>query len=134
MKTLKSFFYLSLISLFIWSCSSIPQKNTSAKEKPVVIENDSLEYQVIIIDPGFTSYLSTRAKPMNFHTLEYLEAKNKRYVTTWNSRVINPASYDSNIYGMSIDYDHKINYGLEVNYKLYWYFKFAEEKYRMRLD
>ena len=33
------------------------------KEKPVVIANDSLEYEIIILDIGFTLYLNTMPGP-----------------------------------------------------------------------
>ena len=134
MKPLKFYSYLFIIAFLIISCGSYQTKNNQIKEQPVVIANDSLEYQITIIDPGFTTYLSSTAKPINFYEQSYLENKNKVFVRTWNSRVQNPTRYSADIYGMTINYDPKINYGLEVNYKLFWYFRFAEKKYRTRLD
>ena len=54
--------------------TTYPVKNSKeSKEKPVIISNDSLEYEVIIIDTGFTLYLNTIAKPKNYYSLNYLE-------------------------------------------------------------
>lgn len=103
------------------------------KEEPVRIANDSLEYEVIIIDIGFNAFLNTRARPMNFYSQEFLETRNRYYVTEWNIRAQNPSQFNSSIYENIIDYQPNIDYGLEVNYKLFWYFQFAQRKYKMKL-
>ena len=51
----------------------------------------------------------------------------------WNNRVLLPAQYDTNLYQWPIDYDPKIDYGYEVNYKLYNYFIYFQRKYNQRL-
>ena len=135
MKTLQHILFLSIIGTMIWACSSSPIKNTSntPKEEPVVIANDSLEYEIIIIDPGFTTYLNSIAKPEGFYSQQYLENKNRLYVNTWNYRARNPLQFNSNIYENVIDYSPHVDYGYEVNYKLFNYFEFAQRKYRMNL-
>jgi uncharacterized protein YcfL len=135
MKQLKFYTFLITFILLIVSCGSYQTKNnTTVKEQPVVISNDELQYQIIIIDIGFTLYLNTIAKPMSYYSIAYLENKNRLYVYTWNDRARNPTKYNPNIYENLIDYDANTKYGLEVNYKLYWYFKFAEQKYKMKLS
>jgi len=126
---MKNIVYLFLAILFFWSCatkSMVSKKTISKKEEPVRIANDSLEYEIIIIDIGFNSYLAT-AMPMSYYSIDYLEHKNQLYVTLWNERFI--SNYKPNLYENQIDYDFNISYGLEVNYKLYNYFKFVEKKY-----
>lgn len=134
MKALKQISFLLTVGLFIWACSSSPVKNNpNKKEEPVVIANDSLEYEIIIIDPGFNTYLQTLARPVGYYSQVYLENKNIVYVTNWNYRAQNPTSFNSNIYQNVIDYESGINYGYEVNYKLFNYFEFAQRKYNMSL-
>ncbi len=134
MKTLKQIFIIFSVGLLVWSCSSSSIKNKRIhKEKPVVIANDSLEYEIIIIDIGFNLYLNTVAKPAGFYSQNYLENKNIFYVFEWNNRVRNPQSYNPNIYENTIEYNQNIDYGYDVNYKLYNYFKFAQQKYHMKL-
>ena len=135
MKILQHIIFLSIVGVMLWACSSSPIKDTSnsQKEEPVVIANDSLEYEIIIIDPGFTTYLNSIAKPEGFYSQQYLENKNRLYVTTWNYRVRNPLQFNSTIYENLIDYSSHIDYGYEVNYKLFNYFEFAQRKYRMNL-
>lgn len=118
-----------ILLLTIIACSTASQKiastdnNTSNKKlsDTVRIANDSLEYEVIIIDNGFSSWLASRAYPRNYHSLEYLENKNNLYVTEWNSRVLQPQRYNPNLYEMSINYRPDIHYGYEVNYLIYNY-------------
>ncbi|WP_435255506.1 DUF6146 family protein [Tenacibaculum sp. A30] len=134
MKTLQHILALSIIGIMLWACGSSPQKNTSnTNEEPVVIANDSLEYEIIIIDPGFTTYLNSIAKPEGYYSQTYLENKNRLYVITWNYRAQNPLQFNPNIYENVIDYSPHIDYGYEVNYKLFNYFEFAQRKYKMSL-
>ncbi len=134
---MKNLVYLLLIvGILIFSCGT-PKKTviTTAdqQEEPVRIANDSLEYEIIIFDVGFNTYLNTIAKPMGFYSQEYLETRNRVYVAEWNLRASNPLRYDPSIYENIIDYQPQIDYGLEVNYKLFNYFQFAQRKYKMRL-
>ena len=130
-------FTFLVVSLFIFSCGS--KQNTLAstdetqKEEPVRIANDSLEYEIYILDIGFNTYLNTIARPMSYYSNEFLRTRNIYYVQEWNSRARNPTRFNPNIYENIIDYQSHIDYGLEVNYKLFWYFQFAQRKYNMRL-
>ena len=134
MKTLQHILALSIIGIMLWSCGPSPIKNTSnTNEEPVVIANDSLEYEIIIIDPGFTTYLNSIAKPEGYYSQTYLENKNRLYVINWNYRAQNPLQFNPNIYENVIDYSPHIDYGYEVNYKLFNYFEFAQRKYKMSL-
>jgi hypothetical protein len=123
-----------ILGVFILGCSSTsPTTQSDAlPDGAVKIANEELEYEIIIIDQGFETYLYSIAKPANFYSQEFYEIKNQRYVIEWNIRTQNPMKYNSNIYEMEINYDPKIDYGLDVNYKLYNYFKFVEYKYKER--
>lgn len=117
-----------LFILVILSCTSsknivIADGTTIATKTSdtVKIANDSLEYEVIIIDPGFSSWLSGYAKPRGFYSESYLENKNLFWSIEWNSRYNQPQRYGRNMYEMRIDYDRSIHYGYEVNYLIYNY-------------
>ncbi|MXN92486.1 hypothetical protein GR160_14750 [Flavobacterium sp. Sd200] len=98
----------------------------------VRIANDSLEYEIIIIDPGFNSWLQSRAMPRNYYGQVYLENKNRFWVTEWNIRVNQPQRY-GDMYQMSIDYHPDIDYGYEVNYLLFNYLVYFQVTNRQRL-
>jgi hypothetical protein len=99
----------------------------------VRIANDSLEYEVIIIDNGFSTWLASRAYPRNYYSLQYLENKNYLYVTEWNNRVLQPQRYSPRLYEMSIDYRPDIHYGYEVNYLIYNYMIYFQNTYKQKL-
>jgi hypothetical protein len=112
---------------------SNPEKPKTATNDTIKIVNEELEYEVIIIEPGFDSWLQSTALPRGYYTQNYLENKNNFYVLEWNNRVRQPQIYPPNLYEMSIDYQSTINYGYEVNYMIYNYMIYFQNKYNQRL-
>jgi len=131
---MKTIIYFIAITFLLVSCGTTNSTTTkdNLPDGAVRIANEELEYEIIIIDPGFETYLASIAKPASFYSIDYYEAKNQRYVTEWNIRFRSPQQYNTSIYENEINYDFNTNYGLDVNYKLYNYFKFVEYKYRER--
>ncbi|MET3027776.1 DUF6146 family protein [Flavobacterium sp. UW10123] len=129
-----------IILLTILACSTAskniastdPVSNKKGNDT-VRIANDSLEYEVIIIDNGFSTWLASRAYPRNYYSLQYLENKNYLYVTEWNNRFSQPQRYNPNLYEMSIDYRPDIHYGYEVNYLIYNYMIYFQNTYKQKL-
>lgn len=132
MKTLQQFSLILFIGIISWACSPTLDKKKQTKEEPVVIANDSLEYEIIIMDIGFNSFLNSVAQPRGFYGLQYLENKNRIYVSNWNMIANNPTAYN-NLQFNPINYENNISYGYEVNYLLFNYFEFAQRKYRVNL-
>lgn len=133
MKHLLSFLAIALLIVSCGTTNKISKKSSDNDlEEAVVIKNDSLEYQIIIYDIGFSTFLHTIAKPENFYSQNYYEIKNIFYVSEWNNRVRNPLRY-GDFYESIIDYDQNTDYGLEVNYKLYSYFQFLKYKHGIQL-
>ncbi|MDH6309813.1 hypothetical protein M2451_002184 [Dysgonomonas sp. PFB1-18] len=96
------------------------------------MEKDKDEYEAIVLDPGFESFLLTQTSK-DFYSETYLKTKNVLMVTEWNARHSLPLLYDPNIYEVSIDYNPQTDYGLEVEYRLYMFFRFMEKEHRMSL-
>lgn len=133
---------LAFFGLFLICCcsqkkslvtsDSSTESGAAEKNDTIRIANDSLQYEIIIIEPGFEAWLTTQ-KPRNYYSLLYLENRNLRFVTEWNNRVAQPYRYDPIFYEMRIDYFMHIHYGYEVNYLLYHYFLFFQSRYKQRL-
>jgi len=135
---LRNFILFGLILFGIYSCSStkntnnLPQKTPSTVTNDTVrIANDSLEYEIIIVEPGFNSWLTTQ-RPSSYYNLSFLKNKNIFMVTTYNSRVTT-GKYNAELYPREINYDPTLEYGQEVNYLLYHYFLYFQEKYNQTL-
>ncbi len=131
---MKNLFYILFVSAFIFSCGST-QENALSKNKAetdtIRIANDSLDFELIVFDSDFESWLATQP-PIEFYELEYLEKKNRHYVMQYNIRARNPARY-GRLYPQPINYESDVDYGLELNYMLYNYFEYFQEKYNQRL-
>tara|TARA_R110001583_G_scaffold21803_1_gene82431 strand:+ start:349 stop:756 length:408 start_codon:yes stop_codon:yes gene_type:complete len=97
------------------------------------IADTKTEYEIIIIEPGFNFWLNSIAKPEGYYSQSYLENRNNVYVIEWNQRVMQPQVYVPDLYELQIDYSPNIDYGYEVNYKLYNYFIYFQRKYNQRL-
>ncbi|MEW2922000.1 MULTISPECIES: DUF6146 family protein [Flavobacteriaceae] len=99
----------------------------------VEIKDEETEYEIIIIDPGFFTWLNSIARPEGYYSQSFLENRNAIMVTNWNIRATQPLIYNPDLYQMPINYDQNIDYGYEVNYKLYNYFIYFQRKYNQRL-
>lgn len=130
--------FIVVICLLL-SCKPTNKVVNASPETPkkasdtVRIANEETEYEVIIIDPGFNTFLYSQARPRGFYSEVFLEQRNVIYVNEWNIRARQPMQYDSDLYLMQIDYDPNIHYGYEVNYLLYNYFVYFQLKYKQRL-
>lgn len=117
---------LSLVFALFVSCNAT-QNSTTFDDKPklvndtIRIANKEIEYEVIIIDGGFTTWFNSYAKPKGYYSQSYLEARNSIWVLEWNRRAMLPFQYNPNLYEMSINYQNNINYGYDVNYMIYNY-------------
>ncbi len=136
---MKNYVLILLICFGIYSCKTSDKINTSTSEvktatqDTVRIANDELEYEILIIEPGFNFWLESIAKPEGYYSQGFLESRNILYVTEWNNRVFQPQRYDPRLYELSIDYNPSIDYGYEVNYKLYNYFIYFQLHYKQQL-
>lgn len=118
------------------SCNSPKQALTEPKEQEkqqdtVRIVNQELEYEILIIEPGFYNWLATQY-PRGYYEQEYLERKNLQWVMEWNRRVMNFQLYSPNLYQLEINYQPNIDYGYEVNYLLFNYFVYFQRTYNQK--
>lgn len=125
-------FTAALVAFSVSSCKTTkkaegPEQQVELISKDSTAKEDSMEYDLIITDPGFESWLATQP-PAEFYSQQYYENWNQRYVTEWNIRHSNPLRYGG-FYETQINYDPNVDYGLELNYKLYNYFRYIEEEY-----
>lgn len=135
---MKKIIYILSVLIFIVSCNSskkIAETSIAPKKTSdtIRIANDELEYEVIIIDGGFNSWLNSIAKPRGFYTENYLESRNSIYVSEWNRRVLATHQFNPNLYEMQINYDFTTKYGYEVNYLIYNYFIYFQTTYKQQL-
>lgn len=137
---MKTIMYLLFICCVFISCNTPNKAVQNSKETldmteqdTVRIANDDIEYEIIIIEPGFNFWLASTARPEGYYSQEFMENRNWQYVIEWNNRVLQPHRYNTRLYEMRIDYDTGVDYGYEVNYKLYNYFIYFQLTYNQKL-
>ena len=132
------FYFLTIICLTL-NCSSSQkvadsQKQVDITEDDIVtIANEEVEYEITIIEPGFNTWLRSIARPKGYYTQKYMEMHNWNFVQEWNNRVLNPQQYNPRLYELQIDYQPSIDYGYDVNYKLFNYFIYFQITYKQQL-
>ncbi len=135
--TIKNLVFLMVISVLVVSSCKTTKEASAPEQKVQLVENDSIEesdsteYELVVLDPGFESWLATQP-PKEYHSQRFYENRNTRYVIEWNQRHDSPLRY-GDFYQTRIDYDPHIDYGLELNYKLYYYFRYIEKEYGIKL-
>jgi hypothetical protein len=97
------------------------EEKSKLESDTIRIANKEIEYEVLIIDVGFSSWFNSNTKPRNYYSQSYLESRNRVWVLEWNRRAMLSSQYNPNLYEMTINYETNINYGYEVNYMLYNY-------------
>lgn len=123
------------LALLAVSCAPKAKVPVSGEPRSVELKSeqgDSVEYEITIIDPGFSSWFERHRKPVWFYTNDFLASWNYRYVLEWNERVRNPLGWQGsgdNPFIQEIDYRPGIDYGIDLNYKLYHYFKYIEDTF-----
>ncbi len=93
-------------------------------------KSDTTEYELVIMDPAFDLWFERVREPEGMYTQEYLENWNRQLVIQWNASLgrsgragCTPETY--------IDYQPDVDYGKELNYKLYYYFRYFHQQCRL---
>lgn len=132
MKKYALWFLVILMAGFTLACSSkkqITEPGTSGTDAALA-EADTVEYELLIIDPAFETWFRRNQRPENYYSLEYLENWNRQLVMQWNmmlGRQGRPDCMPTNY----IEYDPDASYGLTLNHKLFYYFRFLQQRCRI---
>jgi len=119
-----------IFALLVWACS--PVKDTSKTSGSLALSSqDSTEYDIIIIDPGFDQWYLLNYNEAKDHSNEYYRNQNLIAVSDWNDYYRRDKF--SQVVDSHIFYEPQTDYGIEVNRKLYWYFEYVKEKYGIKL-
>lgn len=130
---MKSLRYMMLFSLVCSACAPSFTSSSRDRTQPNIVQPENeTEYEVMIIDPDFDRWFQTNGRPVGFYSAQYYEQKNRQYVASWNEKVgrFGGNSPFQNI----INYDYSEDYGVELNYQLFWYFKYIENSYGRRYN
>lgn len=132
MKLIRNIMLLMTVAIMVSFSFGSNGGNVSHPEnlkQPDTTKNDSTQYKLIVFDSGFETWYVQRNKPSWYHTESYYEHWNQRYVNEWNYRYsLGDARFDD-----YIEYNPRKDYGIELEHKLYYYFKYFQEKNNVSL-
>lgn len=127
---MKKLLLFGIIIFATWSCTQQKQITQSPQPQATITEDDT-EYNILIIDPDFDRWYMMRYSTSMDRSNEFYAGMNIRGAQNWND-FYNRGKYPQ-IIGSYLNYSPFIDYGLDVNRRLYWYFKYVEENFKVRL-
>lgn len=129
-RTMKYIIPLFAVALFVSACGSGKSAGPVHYGQNMILDRgDEEEYELVIVDNGFDRWFAMHRKPVNFYSPQYYASMNRQYAAAWNEKVVTQGHRPNSPFQQQINYDPGIDYGLEVNYKLYYYFKYIEDVY-----
>lgn len=131
---MKAFVFVLLLFVVLSACRTNKTVTTidAPKQELAVESKDSTEYELIVFDPRYETFLLTQPYPKNYYSNSYYHQWNYRYCVEWNIRHNNPLRY-GDFYETQIPYESSVDYGLDFNFRLYQYFQFIEKEYGITL-
>lgn len=92
---------------------------------------DSVEYELETFDPKFETWYTLHDSPAMYHSLSYYENWNKQYVTAWNANAMDQRK--SWFFETIVGYDPTVDYGFDLNHKLFYYFQYVEHVLKIEI-
>ncbi len=123
------FYLLLMVIVIVPSCSMQKKAAHVSITGEEGQKADSISYELIILDPGFEIWFISQSRPVWYHSQSYLESWNRQYVSAWNTRV--NSGRNNRFFETYIDYQPLIDYGLELNHRLFYYFQYVEKKLKI---
>jgi hypothetical protein len=113
------------VLLMILSCSVPKGVVTLEPNNNDVTQEDSVEYELIVMDTGFETWYILQDSPARYRSQQYYEGWNRQYVSASNAYANQP--YRRSFFQTIIGYVPNVDYGFELNHKLFYYFKYVEK-------
>ena len=130
--------YIGLLSL-LTACTSGAYTGRTSDRSPhanVINIDEQEEHELVIMDPGYTRWAVTNAKPISFYSPWYYRQWNQRYVQAWNALANQAVRYGGSDFPFEnqINYDIATDYGVELDYELFTYFQYVAARYSSRYN
>lgn len=120
---------LLIIAVTIALAVACASHKKRAKTISPTLSKDSTEYELIVFDTHFESWLAINYSEAMKKSNAYYKHHNYLYVTEWNEKFRRSHPF----FESYIDYRSDIDYGLEFNYKLYMYFEYVEKELGVKI-
>lgn len=126
----KIIFWIGIILVLV-ACSTkrniVEIKNKTAE----VAAEDSVEYQLETFDQKFETWYLLHNSQAQYRSQSYYEVWNRQYVSAWNANAMNPRR--NSFFETIVGYEPTIDYGFELNHKLFYYFQYVERVLKIQI-
>lgn len=126
---MKKIFYLFIVITFLAVCSGPKGVVKIEPEGNDVVQEDSLEYELIVFDTEFETWYMLQDSPARYRSQQYYENWNRQYVLEWNYLATQPRR--RSFFQPIVGYEPGVDYGFELNHKLFYYFQYVENVLRI---
>lgn len=126
---MKKLLFLLAAASFMIACSGPKGMVKIEPDGQEVTQEDSLEYELIVMDPGFDTWYMLQNTPSTYRSQQYYEGWNQQYVSAWNYLATQPGR--RSFFQTIIGYEPGEDYGFELNHKLFYYFQYVEQVLRI---
>lgn len=121
---MKKILLLIVLAALIASCSGPKSAVKIEPNENEIAQQDSTEYELVVFDSGFESWYLMHNSPVMYRSQEYYEGWNLQYVNQWNYLATH--SRRRSFFEPIVGYEPGVDYGFELNHKLFYYFQYVE--------
>jgi hypothetical protein len=123
-------FWLGII-LLIAACSTQKGLVTVKSNIGESSVEDSLEYDLETFDGRFETWYEMHNSPAMYRSQQYYENWNRQYVSAWNYNAM--GGRRNSFFEPIIGYEYTVDYGFELNHKLFYYFQYVEQVLKIQI-
>lgn len=128
---MKRFIIITGLIIFIFSCSVKKQTVKIEGTNSGVADQDSVEYALETFDQKFETWYMLHNSPSQYRSQQYYEGWNRQYVSAWNYHATDPRR--SSFFEPIVGYEATVDYGFELNHKLFYYFQYVENVLKIEI-
>ncbi|RIH66421.1 hypothetical protein D1164_05840 [Mariniphaga sediminis] len=128
---MKQLFYFTGALLFIIACSTQKRVVKIEPNDQEMVAEDSTEYALETFDTKFDTWYALHNSPSQYRSQEYYESWNRQYVAAWNYNATRPGR--SSFFEPIVGWDPTVDYGFELNHKLFYYFQYVERVLKIEI-
>ncbi len=124
---MKAKLYFIILGIALGSCSLFTKVGDESSQK----QTQPAGYLTTIVDPYFDKWYQMNYSASMDRDGTYYKTSNYHAANNWNE-YYRRGQYPNHISSM-ITYIPNADYDLEVDRRLYWYFKYMQQEYKIRL-
>lgn len=126
----QTIFFISI--LFMGIACSAPKNTLQIREQGnEEAVTDSVEYRLETFDARFETWYNMQNRPSQYRSQQYYETWNQRYIAAWNYNAT--TSRRRGFFEPIVGYDPTVDYGFELNHKLFYYFQYVENVLKIEI-